>query len=96
MVWQVPLQQGEFNYAIRVNECETAFLWVTFCATCRLIVLNCTNDPPIVASITEVCVAAGDTVRFEVIAYDPNGDPVILSATGGPLEVTIQQRSSSL
>ena len=88
MVWQVPLQQGEFNYAIRVNEWRNGILVGYVLRDMQVDVLNCTNDPPIVASITEVCVAAGDTVRFEVIAYDPNGDPVILSATGGPLEVT--------
>lgn len=88
MVWQVPLQTGEFNYAIRINEWRNGVLVGHILRDMQVDVLNCDNNPPIVESIDEICVEAGQTVEFEVIAYDPNNDPVILTATGGPLEVT--------
>ncbi|MFT5919021.1 MAG: gliding motility-associated-like protein, partial [Granulosicoccus sp.] len=87
MVWQVPLQQGEFNYAIRINEWRNGILVGHVLRDMQVDVLNCDNNPPIVESITEICVEAGQNVEFEVIAYDPDGDPVILTATGGPLQV---------
>lgn len=85
--WIVPLQQGEFNYAIQINEWRNGALMGYVLRDLQVNVLTCNNDPPIVESVDEICVKAGDTLDFLVQAWDPNQDPVTLTATGGPLEV---------
>mgnify|MGYP000256475117 CR=1 FL=1 len=48
----------------------------------------CTNNPPDIEAIEELCVLAGTNVSIEVNASDPDDDPVILTALGGPLTET--------
>lgn len=88
LVWNVPLQQGEFNYAIQITEWRNGIVVGYVLRDLQVDVLTCSNDPPIIETIDEICVEAGQTVAFDVMAYDPNGDPVTLTATGGPLEMT--------
>jgi gliding motility-associated-like protein len=50
-------------------------------------VLACSNNPPVILAPTDTCVTAGDTLRFEVKSYDPEDNPLTLSASGGPFEL---------
>ncbi|MCF8256150.1 MAG: gliding motility-associated C-terminal domain-containing protein [Flavobacteriales bacterium] len=91
LVWEFPTQQGEFNYAIRINEwrrpegSDQYALMGHVIRDLQVTVLTCQNEPPIVTSVDEICVEVGDTLIFPVYAWDPDGHGVRLTATGGPL-----------
>lgn len=94
LVWDAPTQQGEYNFAIRVIEWRRVSNgnYVPVGYTIRdmqVTVLPCNNNPPIVDAINEICVEAGQILEFLVRAWDPDGDPVTLTGTGGPLEQSI-------
>lgn len=94
LVWDAPTQQGEYNFAIRINEWRRlengVYIPIGYMIRdMQVTVLPCDNNPPIVETINEICVEAGDTLEFLVKAWDPDGDPVTLTGTGGPLEQNI-------
>jgi gliding motility-associated-like protein len=91
LVWEVPTQQGEYNFAIRIYEWRrpegsSDYAMMGYVVRdMQVTVLPCQNEPPIVQTIEEICVEVGDTLVFPVYAWDPDGDGVRLTATGGPL-----------
>lgn len=90
LTWDSPQQQGEYNFAIRIVEWRRLgpglYAPVGFMIRdMQVTVLPCDNNPPIVETIDEICVEVGDTLEFLVQAWDPDGDRVTLTATGGPL-----------
>ncbi|MBI1287106.1 MAG: T9SS type B sorting domain-containing protein [Flavobacteriales bacterium] len=94
LTWAVPTEQGEFNFAIRINEWRrqadgTYFPIGYTIRDMQVTVVPCDNNPPVVEAIDEICVEAGDTLEFLVKGWDPDGDPVTLTGTGGPLEQTV-------
>lgn len=94
LTWDSPQEQGEFNFAIKIIEWRrrTDGTYVQIGYTIRdmqVTVLPCNNNPPIVSTVDEICVEAGDTLEFLVRAWDPDGDPVTLTGTGGPLEQSV-------
>ncbi len=98
LTWDSPQEQGEFNFAIKIIEWRRLEdgTYVQIGYTIRdmqVTVLPCNNNPPIVHSIDEICVAVGDTLQFLVRAWDPDGDPVTLTGAGGPLEQSIAPAS---
>lgn len=94
LTWDSPQEQGEFNFAIKIIEWRRRAdgTYVEIGYTIRdmqVTVLPCNNNPPIVRTVDEICVEAGDTLEFLVRAWDPDGDPVTLTGTGGPLEQSV-------
>jgi len=94
LTWDSPQEQGEFNFAIKIIEWrrreDGSYVEIGYTIRdMQVTVLPCSNNPPIVRAIDEICVAAGDTVQFLVRAWDPDGDPVTLTGTGGPLEQAV-------
>lgn len=91
LIWEFPTQQGEYNYAIRINEwrrpegSDQYALMGYVIRDLQVTVLSCQNLPPIVTSVDEICVEVGDTLVFPVYAWDQDGHGVRLTATGGPL-----------
>lgn len=91
LIWEFPTQQGEYNYAIRINEwrrpagSDQYSLMGYVIRDLQVTVLSCQNLPPIVTSVDEICVEVGDTLLFPVYAWDQDGHGVRLTATGGPL-----------
>lgn len=91
LIWEFPTQQGEYNYAIRINEwrrpegSDQYALMGYVIRDLQVTVLSCQNLPPIVTSVDEICVEVGDTLTFPVYAWDQDGHGVRLTATGGPL-----------
>jgi gliding motility-associated-like protein len=98
LTWDSPQQQGEYNFAIRIVEWRLVGPgnYVPVGYTIRdmqVTVLPCNNRPPIVRAINEICIEVGDTLEFPVRAWDPDGDPVTLTGTGGPLEQAVNPAS---
>ncbi len=94
-VWCVPTSLGAFNFAFIIEEWrtlpgfpDTAYLVGNVKRDMQVTVISCNNKPPIIQAPDEICVEAGDTVKFTVKGIDPDGDELTLTATGGPLLIT--------
>lgn len=73
ITWNTPLVAGYYNIAFRVVSYRRGVATDTVVRDMVIIVdPNCNNRPPIVRSIPDTCVRAGDTLRFAVTAWDPD------------------------
>lgn len=94
IVWDAPQKAGEYNLAMIIVEHRQGIPIDTVIRDMQILVLeDCNNEPPTVdVPFEEICVVAGDTVNFDVIAGAPifeTDQKVRLTALGGPFEVDI-------
>ena len=87
LTWDSPIQEGEYNVAFRINEWRNGSLIGYVTRDMQILIGSCANHPPDFFPIADTCVVAGDTLNFDVTAYDPDGNSVILTASGGPFVV---------
>jgi gliding motility-associated-like protein len=87
-VWDAPQVAGEYNIAIRILEWREGVLINSLIRDMQILVEdNCNNEPPAIITEDEICVIAGETIRFDVNVSDPDdGQKVSLSASGGPFQ----------
>jgi gliding motility-associated-like protein len=86
--WNAPQQAGEYNIAFQIISYRNGEAIDTMIRDMQVLIENCQNDPPKITTIEEICVIAGELLRFPVSATDPNaGQKVSLTALGGPFEV---------
>jgi gliding motility-associated-like protein len=89
-VWVSPQKAGEYNIAILIKEYRNGQLISTMIRDMQITILETNNKPPKIEAPLELCVFAGDTVQFDVIATDPDtGQLVQLTTTGGPYVVPV-------
>ncbi|MBI35254.1 MAG: hypothetical protein CMP67_07820 [Flavobacteriales bacterium] len=90
LTWDKPASTGEFNLAILIEEYRDGFLIGSMVRDMQVSVKNCDNTPPSIVDIQNLCVEAGTSMDFEIMATDNDIDQTItLTATGGPIsEVT--------
>lgn len=92
VTWDSPQQSGTYNIAILITEYrvdpETGQVIEvgSVLRDMQVFINSCGNQPPVIEVPPDTCVEAGQTLNFQVTASDPDGDPVLLSAFGGPLE----------
>ena len=86
LCWVNPTRLGEYNIAILVTEWRNGVKIGTVLRDIQITVSGaCDNDPPVITTITDTCVVAGDLVSFQVSATDINvGDLITLKGTGAP------------
>jgi len=86
VTWDVPLQLGIYNFGIKVEEYRNGQLLGFVVRDIAVWVLDCDNNPPVIETITDTCVYAGDTLRFDYLAYDPDlSDSLYLDLNNGVL-----------
>jgi gliding motility-associated-like protein len=86
--WNTPQQKGEYNIAFQIISYRNGDAIDTTVRDMQVLIEDCKNDPPKITTIDEICVIAGELLKFPVSATDPNiGDRVSLTALGGPFEV---------
>lgn len=94
LIWDLPQQIGQFNFAIQINEWRkdpvsgnpTRIGYIT--RDLQIDIKGCGNNPPVISPVGPFCIEAGQILTFNVTADDPDGDPVSLTAFGGPFTVT--------
>lgn len=89
-IWQTPQQAGEYNIAMQIIEYRNGTAIDTLIRDMQILIKDCENEPPIIETVAEICVVAGETIDFDVIVTDPDKNPLQLvqvSALGGPFEV---------
>lgn len=72
IIWDVPPQLGIFNIAFEVREYRNGVLLGYVIRDMAIFVKDCDNNPPVIESIMDTCVVAGETLEFDVTAYDPD------------------------
>lgn len=89
LIWDSPMQQGEYNVAILIEEWRYGQLIGSITRDMQIEIASCNNHPPVIDEIHDTCVLAGTLLNFNVHATDPDGDIVTLTAAGGPLQLTV-------
>jgi len=87
LVWDTPVQQGEYNVAFLIEEWRNGQMIGSVERDMQILIDACSNNPPEIFTINDTCVEAGDTLSFEVRTYDQDNDKITLTATGGPFLV---------
>jgi gliding motility-associated-like protein len=85
--------QGEYNIAFVIDEWRNGVKVGSMTRDMQIEILACNNNPPVIVSVDDTCVTAGESLNFPVMAYDIDGDSIALRATGGPFEVEISPAS---
>lgn len=93
LIWDQPRNLGEYNFAFVIKEFRRGLngnyqLIGSVTRDMQVNITQCNNRPPTLQAPTPHCVEAGQTLNFNVTATDPDQNGIILSATGGPFEVT--------
>ena len=89
LIWDAPMAVGSYNVAMHIEEWRNGVKIGFVARDIQIEVYETDNNVPEFAPIEDICVRAGDTVRLTISAIDPDGDPMHLSARGGPLEETV-------
>lgn len=84
ITWEVPGKIGTYNIAFIVEEYRNGRLLGSVVRDMAILVKDCDNDPPIIESIDDTCVIAGDILQIDFKAWDPNEiDSVYLELNNG-------------
>ncbi|GAB4420216.1 MAG: hypothetical protein OHK0039_33530 [Bacteroidia bacterium] len=84
--WDVPQQLGIYNFGLRIDEYRNGTLLGYVIRDIAVWVIDCDNEPPVIESITDTCIYAGETLVFPYRAYDPDkGDSLYLDLNNGAL-----------
>ncbi|MCF8295312.1 MAG: gliding motility-associated C-terminal domain-containing protein [Bacteroidales bacterium] len=86
LIWDSPQQVGIYNVAILVEEWREGVKIGNMIRDMQINVEETSNNPPVIDSISNFCVTAGDTLSFLVYASDPDNNLVNMLAYGGPFE----------
>ncbi len=84
LVWDSPVDTGIFNIAIDVEEWRKGVKIGNIVRDMQIEVHRVDNDPPVNGDLRNFCVQAGELIRYNISASDPDGDRIIQSASGGP------------
>lgn len=84
--WENPVLQGEYNVAFMIEEWRGGVKIGSVIRDMQILVSACDNDLPQIHCEDSYCVEAGQQLIFSVEASDPNGDDVMLTASGAPFE----------
>lgn len=88
LIWENPVLQGEYNVAFIVEEWRSGVRIGYVTRDMQIQIDACDNDPPVINTITDTCVEAGQTLILNIETVDPNGDNIIFSASGSPFNVS--------
>jgi len=80
ITWNTPQQIGNYNIAYIVYEYRNGVLLGNVLRDMVIFVKPCNNNPPIIETISDTCVYAGDTLRFKFLVYEKDSlDSVYLA-----------------
>ncbi len=95
-VWDSPTETGIYNVAMTISEWRKGVKIGQIIRDMQIEVVESNNQAPNILPIENICVQAGDTVRFEIEAQDANLDSLKLTYTGEPFNLENQSASCKL
>jgi gliding motility-associated-like protein len=84
LVWNTPAEAGKYNIAIKINEWRSGVQIGAITRDMQIDVFETENIPPVVDSIPDICVLAGDTVSVLIRSTDEDLNDISVTVTGGP------------
>ncbi|GAB3561514.1 hypothetical protein GCM10027578_02370 [Spirosoma luteolum] len=87
LCWDAPGEEGQFNFAFIVEEWRNGVLIGEITRDMQIVVVDQNNKRPLIVG-NELCVEAGTLIQQPITATDPDGQRVIITAYGGPLNLT--------
>ncbi len=87
LIWDTPTETGIYNVAILIKEWRFGIPIGSIVRDMQIEVYETKNNPPEIRDIKEICVKAGDLIKFEVFAKDIDNQSITLSATGGVFQL---------
>jgi len=87
-VWHTPVKTGLYNVAMKINEWRHGIQIGSIVRDMQIEVVDSNNRPPVLPVFRDTCVLAGTEINISFTVTDPDNDPIILTATGGPFQVT--------
>lgn len=72
ITWNAPIAIGTYNIAIRIRQFRKGVEIGYVIRDMAIIVKSCNNDPPVIETINDTCVHAGDVLDLDFTVYDPN------------------------
>jgi gliding motility-associated-like protein len=88
LTWNTPLPNaiGEYNVAFFIEEWRNGVKIGFVVRDMQINLVPCTNQPPVINALPDLCVDAGTIISFPVLASDTDipFQQITLSATGGP------------
>ncbi|MCG8699478.1 MAG: gliding motility-associated C-terminal domain-containing protein [Bacteroidales bacterium] len=88
LIWDTPTDTGIYNIAINVEEWRNGLKISRISRDMQINVYETDNNPPVNGPLNDFCLLAGDSIYFEFNTTDADGDPLTVTATGGPFEVS--------
>lgn len=94
LAWCSPQVDGQYNLVIYIEEWRrlangTYAKIGTVLRDMSIIVEDeCNNQNPEIPDLPDLCVDAGTLVNFSFMVTDPDVEPVLIEASGGPMNVT--------
>ncbi len=88
--WTYPQKTGEYNIAMYIIQFRGGIPIDTMIRDMQILVVECDNLPPEIETVDQICVIAGETLTFDVVATAPTSESsqmVELMAFGAPLEI---------
>ncbi|MBN8677304.1 MAG: gliding motility-associated C-terminal domain-containing protein [Chitinophagales bacterium] len=86
ILWKSPKVPGIYNIAFVIVSWRKGKVIDRTIRDMQIIVSGCNNNPPVVETIDEICVVAGNDVDFTVLGTDiDTTDLILLTALGAPL-----------
>lgn len=83
LIWDSPVSRGEYNVAFNIYQYKQGIYAGFVRRDMQIVIGDCTNNPPVIQAVNDTCVLAGDTLRFDVTAIDPDQDIVHITGYGG-------------
>lgn len=83
-VWNTPPSVGKYNVAIKIDEWRHGVKIGSITRDMQIDVFETENIPPVIDSIPDICVMAGDTVSVLIRSTDDDTNDITLTASGGP------------
>ncbi len=87
LIWSAPTEVGKYNVAMTIEEWRNGVRIGRIQRDMQIEVYETTNKPPAITGAGIFCVTAGQLFETEIRANDPNGDSIVMEATGGPLSL---------
>lgn len=85
ILWDSPTIQGEYNFALIIEEWRSGIRIGYVTRDMQVNIIACDNQPPLLNLVRDTCVIAGDSLRLNIEATDPDNDMLTMTASGGPL-----------
>ncbi|MCE7068355.1 gliding motility-associated C-terminal domain-containing protein [Dyadobacter sp. CY326] len=83
LIWDAPARKGQYNVAFVVEEWRDGVLIGQIVRDMQILVEDARNDRPTIEPLPQICVEAGTRINQQIKAVDKDGNPLILTSTGG-------------